>query len=179
VLPKKQIPEVRLQYDIPSIMSGPVADGDTLGHVIVLDGGEVMTTVDAICPLTKPGDQIQPVSSAVSAGNSAFHLPFAGQSTNGKGGSLPVVTSPMEKNQWVQHRAVVIAVSAAFPANGAQNPLRWSRASAESAAIADGLDDAGASAILLSFRKPKNSAARLPMFARVALLALSLTARKF
>jgi serine-type D-Ala-D-Ala carboxypeptidase (penicillin-binding protein 5/6) len=99
VLPKKQIPEVRLQYDIPSMISGPVADGDTLGHVIVLDGGEVMTTVDAICPLTKPGDQIQPVSSAVSAGNSAFHLPFAGQSTNGKGGSLPVVTSPMEKNQ--------------------------------------------------------------------------------
>jgi serine-type D-Ala-D-Ala carboxypeptidase (penicillin-binding protein 5/6) len=99
VLPKKQIPEVRLKYDIPSLISGPVPYGDTIGHVIVLDGGEVMTTVDAICPPTKPGNQIQPVSSTVSAGNSAFHLPFASRSTDDKGGSSPVATSPTEKSQ--------------------------------------------------------------------------------
>jgi D-alanyl-D-alanine carboxypeptidase (penicillin-binding protein 5/6) len=84
VLPKRQIPEVRLRFDIPSSISGPVAYGDTIGHVVVLDGGEVMTTVDAICPLAKPGDPLQPVSSPLPAGNSTMHLPFAGQSTNGR-----------------------------------------------------------------------------------------------
>jgi serine-type D-Ala-D-Ala carboxypeptidase (penicillin-binding protein 5/6) len=84
VLPKRQIPEVRLRFDIPSSISGPVAYGDTIGHVAVLDGGEVMTTVDAICPLAKPGDPLQPVFSPLSAGTSAIHLPFIGRSTDGK-----------------------------------------------------------------------------------------------
>jgi len=42
VLPKGRIPEVRLKFDIPPSISGPVAYGDTIGHVIVLDGGDVV-----------------------------------------------------------------------------------------------------------------------------------------
>ena len=56
VLPKGHIPEVRLKFDIPPSVSGPVAYGDTIGHITVLDGSEVMTTVDAICPLAKTGE---------------------------------------------------------------------------------------------------------------------------
>ena len=64
VLPKGRIPDVKLKFDIPSLVNGPVSYGDTIGHVMVLDGGDVMTTVDAICPLTKTSQQLQPISSA-------------------------------------------------------------------------------------------------------------------
>jgi len=94
VLPKGRIPEVRLKFDIPPSISGPVAYGDTIGHVIVLDGGDVMTTVDAICPLARTGEQIRPVSSAVLPDNPALHLPFG--STDAMTGHVPMATNPAE-----------------------------------------------------------------------------------
>jgi D-alanyl-D-alanine carboxypeptidase (penicillin-binding protein 5/6) len=90
VLPKRRIPEVRLKFDIPPSISGPVAYGDTIGHVTVLDGGEVMTTVDAICPLIKTGEQIRSVSSAVPADNPVLRLPFG--SAYGMTGHVPMAT---------------------------------------------------------------------------------------
>ncbi len=75
VLPKRQIPDVKLKYDIPPSISGPVAYGDTIGHVRVLDGGDVMTTVDAICPLNKA-------------------LPFSGQTSYGSRPINPIAMSP-------------------------------------------------------------------------------------
>jgi D-alanyl-D-alanine carboxypeptidase (penicillin-binding protein 5/6) len=90
VLPKRRIPEVRLKFDIPPSISGPVAYGDTIGHVTVLDGGEVMTTVDAICPLIKTGEQIRSISSAVPADNPVLRLPFG--SAYGMTGHVPMAT---------------------------------------------------------------------------------------
>jgi serine-type D-Ala-D-Ala carboxypeptidase (penicillin-binding protein 5/6) len=99
VLPKGRVPEVKLKFDIPPSISGPVADGDTIGHVTVLDGGEVMTTVDAICPLTRTGAQNQPASSAVSANNPALHLPFPGQPAYETRGRISTATNPAEESR--------------------------------------------------------------------------------
>ncbi|MBV8450787.1 MAG: D-alanyl-D-alanine carboxypeptidase [Deltaproteobacteria bacterium] len=99
VLPKRHIPEVRLKFDIPPSISGPVAYGDTLGHVTVLDGGEVMTTVDAICPLANTREQIRPDSSPVAIDNSTLRPPFASRSANDTRGSVPLTTSPVEQNR--------------------------------------------------------------------------------
>lgn len=74
VLPKGRIPDVKLRYDIPTLLMGPVADGDSVGRVVVLDGGEVMTTVDAICPLTGPMP-FRPVSPALVPTNSTTETP--------------------------------------------------------------------------------------------------------
>ena len=98
VLPKGHIPEVRLKFDIPSSISGPIAYGDTVGHVSVLDGGQVMTTVDAICPLAKTDEQIRPFAS-VPADNLPSQLPFAGRSADDTRGSVPLATSPAEESR--------------------------------------------------------------------------------
>jgi serine-type D-Ala-D-Ala carboxypeptidase (penicillin-binding protein 5/6) len=71
VLPKGRLPSVKLKFDIPTSISGPVAYGDPIGHVIVLDGGEVMTTVDAICPAANSAEQFRPISSGVPAASPA------------------------------------------------------------------------------------------------------------
>jgi D-alanyl-D-alanine carboxypeptidase (penicillin-binding protein 5/6) len=97
VLPKGRLSEVKLKFDIPTSISGPVAYGDTIGHVTVLDGSEIMTTVDAICPRT--GEQLQPVSSALETANPALQLPFAGQSNALPGQSRPILTSPAQGNR--------------------------------------------------------------------------------
>ncbi len=72
VIPKGRIPDVRLRYDISTWVSAPVANGEPIGHVTVLDGGDILTTVDAICP-TKTVGQVQPVTSALGT-SSALQL---------------------------------------------------------------------------------------------------------
>lgn len=64
VVPKAQTSAVKLEYNVPQMINRPVASGDSLGQVIVLDGGDVLTKVDAICPLTvgdpqHPGDSVR------------------------------------------------------------------------------------------------------------------------
>jgi D-alanyl-D-alanine carboxypeptidase (penicillin-binding protein 5/6) len=83
VLPKGRVPDVRLKYDIPTSIGEPVSDGDPIGRVTVLDGGDILTTVDAICP-AKSGGQVQPVAApAVSStlqphgGNQILRSPAA------------------------------------------------------------------------------------------------------
>jgi D-alanyl-D-alanine carboxypeptidase (penicillin-binding protein 5/6) len=90
VLPKRHIPDVHLKFDIPPSISGPAAYGDTLGHVVVLDGGEVMTTVDAICPLARTGTQIGFVPSASPSAGAAPQFPFANETRP----AVPVETGP-------------------------------------------------------------------------------------
>jgi serine-type D-Ala-D-Ala carboxypeptidase (penicillin-binding protein 5/6) len=97
VLPKGRIPDVRLKFDIPPSISGPVASGDTVGHITVLDGGEVMTTVDAICPET--GEQTSPISSAIPAAGTGPQLPFTARSSDGARGSVPVATTPSQEER--------------------------------------------------------------------------------
>jgi serine-type D-Ala-D-Ala carboxypeptidase (penicillin-binding protein 5/6) len=97
VLPKDRVPDVQLKFDIPPSISGPVAYGDTIGHVTVLDGSEVMTTVDAVCP--KIGVQLQPVSSAVSNRNHALQLQFGDRAAYGTSESAPITITPAGQNR--------------------------------------------------------------------------------
>jgi D-alanyl-D-alanine carboxypeptidase (penicillin-binding protein 5/6) len=94
VLPKGRLPSVTLKFDIPTSISGPVAYGDPIGHVIVLDGGEVMTTVDAICPAANSAEHFQPVSGVTTS--PAAPLPFMGQSTYSLRQNAPFNTRPGE-----------------------------------------------------------------------------------
>jgi D-alanyl-D-alanine carboxypeptidase (penicillin-binding protein 5/6) len=65
VLPKGRVSDVKLKFDIPPSINGPVASGDTVGHVAAVDRGETISTVDAICPVTSNGEGIHAVSSAI------------------------------------------------------------------------------------------------------------------
>ncbi len=51
VLSKAQMADVKLEYSVPSMIQGPVTSGESLGQVIVRDGGDVVTRVDAVCPV--------------------------------------------------------------------------------------------------------------------------------
>jgi D-alanyl-D-alanine carboxypeptidase (penicillin-binding protein 5/6) len=51
VVPKSQAADVKVEYNVPSMIDGPVAYGESLGQVLVLDGGDVVTRVDAISPV--------------------------------------------------------------------------------------------------------------------------------
>ncbi len=51
VLRKSEVPDVKVEYSVPPVVSGPIALGAPLGQVIVFDGGEVMTKVDVVSPV--------------------------------------------------------------------------------------------------------------------------------
>jgi D-alanyl-D-alanine carboxypeptidase (penicillin-binding protein 5/6) len=51
VVPKLHAADVRVEYDVPQVINGPVASGDPLGQIIVLDGGDVVTKAEAISPI--------------------------------------------------------------------------------------------------------------------------------
>jgi Penicillin-binding protein 5, C-terminal domain len=68
VVPKTETSAVRLEYDVPGMVNGPVASGDSLGQVIVLNGGDVLTKVDAICPL-RAGDSPRRTGDTISVSN--------------------------------------------------------------------------------------------------------------
>jgi D-alanyl-D-alanine carboxypeptidase (penicillin-binding protein 5/6) len=99
LLPKGRVPDVKLKFDIPPSINRPVSDGDTIGRVSVLDGGDVMTTVDAICPLAKASEQLQRVSSAVPGSNPALQLRSGGQPDYGNREGVSITTSPLEENR--------------------------------------------------------------------------------
>jgi D-alanyl-D-alanine carboxypeptidase (penicillin-binding protein 5/6) len=52
VLPKTQIDKVKVAYSIPTVVQGPVVDGQSIGQIEVLNGADVLSKVDAICPLS-------------------------------------------------------------------------------------------------------------------------------
>lgn len=85
VMPKTQTSALKLEYNVPQMVNGPVASGDSLGQIIVLNGGDVMTKVDAICPVTAGQPQHQGDSMSVSNGNSS-----SGTAVNA---ALPVSTN--------------------------------------------------------------------------------------
>ena len=51
VLPKSQMPNVKLEYSVPPMVQGPLTYGESLGQVIVREGDDVVTRVDAVCPV--------------------------------------------------------------------------------------------------------------------------------
>jgi serine-type D-Ala-D-Ala carboxypeptidase (penicillin-binding protein 5/6) len=48
VMRKSELSKFRLEYSVPAVVQGPLANDTPLGQVIVLDGGEVVTRVDAV-----------------------------------------------------------------------------------------------------------------------------------
>ncbi|MDO8433244.1 MAG: D-alanyl-D-alanine carboxypeptidase family protein [Candidatus Binatus sp.] len=60
VMRKTDVSSVKLVYDIPPMVEGPLRPGDPLGRVTVHSQGEVLTEASAICPIafTTPSDQV-------------------------------------------------------------------------------------------------------------------------
>jgi serine-type D-Ala-D-Ala carboxypeptidase (penicillin-binding protein 5/6) len=67
VVPKNDLNEISLQYSVPPVINQPVADGAAVGQVIVLDGGQVLTRVNAIYP----SDGTQPPGASNTSGGVA------------------------------------------------------------------------------------------------------------
>ncbi len=66
VVPKSELNAISFQYDVPQAMNMPVADGETVGHVIVRDGGQILARINAVCPLPiGEGPQLFGASNAV------------------------------------------------------------------------------------------------------------------
>jgi len=60
--------------------------------VIILDGDEVMTTVDAICPAANSAEQFQPISSGVPAATPAVPRRFITRPAYGVTENAPLTT---------------------------------------------------------------------------------------
>lgn len=58
VLRKSEVSDLKLEYSVPPVVSGPIALGAPLGQVIVHDGGEVMTKVDVVSPVAVGTGQV-------------------------------------------------------------------------------------------------------------------------
>lgn len=59
VLRKSEVSDLKLEYSVPPVVSGPIALGASLGQVIVRDGAAVMTKVDVVSPVAVgPAPQI-------------------------------------------------------------------------------------------------------------------------
>ncbi|MGH7988249.1 MAG: D-alanyl-D-alanine carboxypeptidase family protein [Candidatus Binataceae bacterium] len=54
VVRKSAVAGLKLEYNIPGMISGPVTPGRPMGEVIVTDNGQVMSKFDAICPMIEP-----------------------------------------------------------------------------------------------------------------------------
>jgi D-alanyl-D-alanine carboxypeptidase (penicillin-binding protein 5/6) len=82
VMRKDQTSNLKVKYNVPEQIAGPIAYGQPMGEVLVFDGGEMMTRVDAICP--------------VGVGVAPRRL--EGVSLTGQGGNsqiLPIASPPM------------------------------------------------------------------------------------
>jgi D-alanyl-D-alanine carboxypeptidase (penicillin-binding protein 5/6) len=51
VVPKSELSDISLQYSVPETVNAPVVIGEPVGQVIVLDRSEVLTKVNALCPI--------------------------------------------------------------------------------------------------------------------------------
>jgi D-alanyl-D-alanine carboxypeptidase (penicillin-binding protein 5/6) len=80
VVPKSDLNEISLQYSVPPVINQPVPDGAAVGQVIVLDGGQVLTRVNAIFP--SDGAQL-PGASDTSGGAAASGLAIAAPAPDG------------------------------------------------------------------------------------------------
>ncbi|HKV55836.1 MAG TPA: D-alanyl-D-alanine carboxypeptidase family protein [Candidatus Binataceae bacterium] len=103
VLPKARASGVTLKYNIPQSVSWPVSSGESLGEITVLDGNDVMTTVDAICPLgagDAPPNQLQAAAPTAPVTNteSKGMLPISGRQ------SVTDALGPMSVNSAQENR---------------------------------------------------------------------------
>jgi len=57
---KADVSSVKLVYDVPPMVDGPLKPGDPMGRVVVHSQGDVVTEASAICPIayTPPSAQV-------------------------------------------------------------------------------------------------------------------------
>lgn len=82
VLRKNQTPNVKVEYDVPPVLDRPLADGEPIGQVLVLQGGEIMDRVYAVSPVAigHPAGTLSGESFKVVEGNgTAASVPKIGQ----------------------------------------------------------------------------------------------------
>ncbi len=91
VVRKTQTSALTLEYNVPQMVNGPIASGDSVGQVIVLDGGEVLTKANAVCPLTVGEPQQQRPGDSISVSNNLTNPGNSGTAVNA---ALPVAASP-------------------------------------------------------------------------------------
>lgn len=73
VMRKSQVPDLKLEYSVPPVVSGPIALGAPLGQVIVHSGDEVMTKVNVVSPVAiGPQPQILTAVTADSDGSAGL-----------------------------------------------------------------------------------------------------------
>lgn len=91
VLRKSQMSDLKVEYSIPPMVNGPVSFGEPLGQVIVMEGDEVMTKVDAICPvgIGEAPRQLN-ATTVTGADTNAATRPV---------GTLPLVTNPAQESK--------------------------------------------------------------------------------
>ena len=51
VMRKSEVSDLKVEYSVPPVVSGPIALGAPLGQVIVHNGDEVMTKIDVVSPV--------------------------------------------------------------------------------------------------------------------------------
>jgi D-alanyl-D-alanine carboxypeptidase (penicillin-binding protein 5/6) len=90
VLPKNQVADVKLEYTVQPTVQGPVVSGESLGQVLVLDGGDVVTKVDAICPTAAGGPAATLDSATANAGEN--HVAAGGHEASDL--PQPLITAP-------------------------------------------------------------------------------------
>ena len=55
VVSRADIPDIRLEYRVPTAINGPVASGERVGEVVVHEGGATVTKVSALSPIAVDG----------------------------------------------------------------------------------------------------------------------------
>ncbi len=50
IVPRRDAGAIKIDYAVPASQYGPLVSDQTVGHVIVRDGGEVLAECDAVCP---------------------------------------------------------------------------------------------------------------------------------
>jgi len=51
VIPKRDLNDISLQYDVPPTVNAPIATGTPVGEVIVREHDEILSKVEAVCPI--------------------------------------------------------------------------------------------------------------------------------
>ncbi len=68
VVAKKDFSAIKMDYAVPTSLFGPLTPNQTVGQVIVRSGGEVLGTVDAICPLAASQPRTTTISTTSTSG---------------------------------------------------------------------------------------------------------------
>jgi D-alanyl-D-alanine carboxypeptidase (penicillin-binding protein 5/6) len=62
VMRKSDVSSVKLVYDVPPMVDGPLKAGDSMGRVVVHSQGDVLTEASAICPIAIDAPRAQVIS---------------------------------------------------------------------------------------------------------------------